>query len=68
VLVSNVSDSDGGRLLPGDVANMTLLVSPDLINWTPATNALILTNGAVLFQAAATTNSPQGFYEVIESQ
>ena len=60
------ADADGGSLLTtNDLATFDVLASTNFINWTVITNALTLTNGAILFQDS-TTNYPARFYRVRE--
>jgi len=60
------SDADGGALLTtNDLATFDVLASSNLADWIVLTNALTLTNGAILFQDS-TTNYPARFYRVRE--
>jgi hypothetical protein len=59
-------DADGGALLTtNDLATFTVEASTNLVHWVATTNALTLTNGAMLFQDAL-TNHPRRFYRVVE--
>jgi hypothetical protein len=59
-------DADGGALLTtNDLATFSVEASTNLVHWVATTNALTLTNGAMLFQDAL-TNHPRRFYRVVE--
>lgn len=60
-------DCDGGSLQPADLAGFQVLVSSNLVDWNPLTNALtITTNGALCLRDA--TNCPRRFYRLVERQ
>ena len=60
------NDADGGAMLTtNDLATFTVYASTNLVNWEAITNALILTNGSVIFQDII-TNAPHRFYRVVE--
>ena len=65
-LMLSSGDADGGLLSAGDLTNFEAQVSGDLVNWTPASGALTLTNGLLLLQDFAPTNYPNQFYRIIE--
>ena len=59
-------DADGGLLLPGDLGNLQLQVSSNLVDWAAATNNLILTNGTLLMMDRDIGNFRLRFYRFLE--
>jgi alpha-tubulin suppressor-like RCC1 family protein len=60
-------DADGARLLPSDVAGFTPQTSTNLIDWTPLTNALTLSNGLLFIRDTSASNYPARFYRIVET-
>jgi alpha-tubulin suppressor-like RCC1 family protein len=61
-------DADGTPLLPSDLAGFSPQTSTNLVDWTPLTNALSLTNGLLFIRDPGASNYPARFYRVVESR
>lgn len=57
-------DSDGGLLSSNDLAAFEVQTATNLVDWTPLTNALSISNGMIWLQDASPY--PQRFYRVLE--
>jgi hypothetical protein len=60
-------DNDGGLLSASNTGTFQAWGSSDLLNWQPLSASLTLTNGSLLVQDFAATNSPLRFYRLTES-
>lgn len=58
------SDSDGALLTTNELGNFEVQASTNLIDWSPLTNGLSLTNGFMLLED--TKNAAYKFYRVLE--
>jgi photosystem II stability/assembly factor-like uncharacterized protein len=57
-------DSDGGLLSSNDLAGFEVQAATNLVDWTPLTNALSISNGMIWLQDSS--GYPQRFYRVLE--
>ena len=62
-IASNAADK---FLQPSNVGSFEIQASTDLVNWVTLTNPLALTNGALQWRDAASTNYPTRFYRLME--
>lgn len=61
-------DADGTPLLPSDLAGFIPQTSTNLLNWSPLTNALTLSNGLLFIRDTGATNYQGRFYRILESR
>lgn len=57
-------DSDGGLLSSNDLAGFEVQAATNLVDWTPLTNALSISNGMIWLQDSS--GYPRRFYRVLE--
>jgi len=60
-------DSDNGTLTAADVANFQAYMSSNLVDWSPAPEALLLEDGSLKLRDTSTTNSAMRFYRISEN-
>jgi uncharacterized delta-60 repeat protein len=60
------ADSDGTALVDADLLGFEAYASTNLIDWLPLTNALSITNGALLLRDTGRSNHPARYYRLME--
>ena len=60
------TDVDDGWLTAGDLPNIEVFASTNLVDWLLLTNAPVLTNGQLVLRDTTSTNHPARFYRLVE--